>query len=577
MQDTQPDPTSELSRDQSSVGRSDEQFTQDESRVFDPNSTSEVSFSLGQAAISSTPARHKAPYEQDESTPSWSASVESPLVRLDREIHSLTEENEGAVASSLVSHSRPQYDDNSEDLTQRQIPQDSVADASLLPSADKSRGKSPGEPLLRSILRRNADVSVAANRTITGTSPLKVKGKTPISKTLNPYLPPNTKPSDWKGVVDLTDPRIATPGRHTASSKKRQLNEQSSNTGRPATPKFNVEDESFDEGLGMSPPIMMDFARLPKAKTPQLGRTPRKEAAHRIAQNLVDVEKSSSTFSSARINAIFTRPVVDSASNAESSVSTVPSPPSLSKYTRGSKPSAAETSSSLADASLESMMRRVGLNVSGFDPGDLASNTGNTESYGTVPTSTFLPPIAAQGAPSEPQNNPRMPVIDFSRVRVDDDEYGIVNASMDSDDSFEEANNTANPSAAFLMAAQRPSFDEDDSFDSNDGDSMDFADVGDMANPHPFGNVMADQEGDSFDDSFDNDPVFDQQTEEETLFGVAPAQRLQAHAAYENRMSMGHLHMHGQGLLEDTLGVGAQMAQAGHAENTPTPASGMRS
>ena len=360
------------------------------------------------------------------------------------------------------------------------------------------------------------------------------------------------------------------------SPAKRLLNMQAVTSKRPSTPRENEDDESFDEGLGMSPPIMMDFARLPKAKTPKLGRTPRKEAAERIMRSLVHAEKSSSTLSSARIDAILTRSGLGGPGGMESSMSTVPSPPSLSKYTSKHKSSGAETSHSLADASLESMMRRVGLNIPGFGAGTSSSTAVNGDPYGSAPTSALPPPATSQGSAIQAQSNTQIPVIDFSRVRVDDDEYGVVNTSLDSDDSFEEVNDTANPSAAFLMAAQRPSFDDgDDSFDSNDNDSIDFADAGAMVNPHPFGDVIAVQEGDSFDDdSFNNDPVFDQQTEEETLFGVPPAQRLQAHAAFRNRMSSAHLQLHGEGLLDNTLGIGAQMAQAGRIEETPTPASG---
>ena len=102
--------------------------------------------------------------------------------------------------------------------------------------------------------------------------------------------------------------------------------------------------------------------------------------------------------------------------------------------------------------------------------------------------------------------------------------------------------------------------DQDDSFASDSTDSFDDDDgVGPAIEVYP-------AEGDSFDDdSFDND--FDAQPEEETVFGVPPAERLRM----QGRESEGNLRMYGADLLQDTLGVGSQMAQAGRVEDTPTP------
>lgn len=484
-------------------------------------------------------------------------------MRLDREIQSLTEEDAPAVASSSMAQ-QSHYEDNSQDITQRQISMPSFADQT---QSSKGKGKAPDEPLLRGILRRNVDISTIQNAS--GISPLKMKQKTPNLKSLNPYVPPDTKPSDWKGVVDLTDPRVLTPGRRASPAKRRT---QPSSTKRASTPQLD-DDDSFDVGLGMSPPITMAFAQ-PPSKAPKLGRTPKKQAAERIMHNLVKKETSASSKSAQVIPGVFSRP--GAVASIESSISSVPSPPSLTKYTRHS---AAETSSSLADASLESMMRRVGLNVPGFSASH--SSGGKTDSpdlYAGVPTSTFLPSHTSQTNASEVEDTPQMPTFDFSRVRIEDDLYGEANASLDSEDSFDDGNDTAQPSAAFMMAvASQQNFDDDDSFDSNPNDSIDFGDDGHIANPHPFANMVM-REGDSFDDddSFD-DPVFDQRTEEETLFGVPPAQRLQAHAAFQTRMSLGtNLRMAGQDLLDDTLGIGAQRAIAGRVEETPTQWNGAR-
>ena len=66
---------------------------------------------------------------------------------------------------------------------------------------------------------------------------------------------------------------------------------------------------------------------------------------------------------------------------------------------------------------------------------------------------------------------------------------------------------------------------------------------------------------DDDDDSFDDHG----EGEEETVFGVPPAQRLHQQA------QGGHFRMHGENLFQDTIGIGAQMAMAGRVEESPTP------
>ena len=63
--------------------------------------------------------------------------------------------------------------------------------------------------------------------------------------------------------------------------------------------------------------------------------------------------------------------------------------------------------------------------------------------------------------------------------------------------------------------------------------------------------------------------------EEETVFGVPPAQRLaqqqQQLAQAQMAMHGGGLRMLGEDLLQDTIGIGQQMALAGRVEESPTP------
>lgn len=172
---------------------------------------------------------------------------------------------------------------------------------------------------------------------------------------------------------------------------------------------------------------------------------------------------------------------------------------------------------------------------------------------------------------------PPEPLIDFPEEPITP-VHAHALLDMDSDsDSFDEVNNTAHPSAAFMMASAQGPNDSDDSFDSSghSGDSLteEDANLG-LAPVHPFALGVED---DGFDDSFDDD-MYDGNVmgdTEETLFGVPPGQRI--HGQAQMRVGGGHLgdglHMLGEDLLQDTIGIGTQIAMSGRVEESPTPAS----
>lgn len=539
--------------------------TQSNSQSFNPDRTpSEHSFMPGQGAIMSTPAtvRQKSHYsidsreQHEDQTPSWTTSLESPLIRLDREIQSLTRDDEVSAASSSALQADSLYDE-SQDVTERQILQ-----PFLPPQSERSKGKArePPEPLLRGVLRRTADP--------TNTSPLKVKSRTPVIKNMNPYLPPNGKPSEWKGVVDLSDPTVLTPGRKPSSSRPRSAKRPGSKG--PPSSDLDLDDDSFDQKLGMSPPITMDFARLPSAKTPKLGKTPRKQAAERIMQSLVNVEKHGG-LSSARPGS--SHGLFGVGGSVESSMSNVPTPPSLSRYARHAYPSSSEMSSSIADASLESMMRRVGLSVQGFDS-EYGPEASIHKADSTV-TSSAAPSLPSSSSYNFQSNNifsaPPTKVVPpepdfgtkYNLARVKDDDLDFANP--EADDSQDSLDYEDPP----VTGEEQPLYDDGDSFDSSRS-SDSFGDevvADDMDNPFVEG--MDDNDGFDDEDSFD-DPNY-QDREEETLFGVPPAQRLAAQAAAQSRVSEQNFRMLGEELLEDTIGIGAQMAKAGRVDETPTP------
>jgi len=207
---------------------------------------------------------------------------------------------------------------------------------------------------------------------------------------------------------------------------------------------------------------------------------------------------------------------------------------------------------------LESMMRRVGLSV--------------PSSLGTASTPGLrLRSKASQGAAAAsnliPQTGPIEPVTPAR-------DNG--NSDRDSDsDSLDEINNTAHPSAAFLMASAQASRDSDDSFGSSNhsSDSLNEEDAN-LAPVHPFARGVEDN---GFEDSFDSFDGGENQPEEETLFGVPPEQRIRIQGqrlgqAGPSRPPGDELRMLGEDLLQDTIGVGAQIAMRGGIEASPTPA-----
>ncbi|KII94311.1 hypothetical protein PLICRDRAFT_423609 [Plicaturopsis crispa FD-325 SS-3] len=535
------------------------------------NSTmsSESSFMPAHAAVSSTPAtasRHRAQdsfvSQNSDEDPSWTASMESPLVRLDREIQSLTRDEQPSQAPSVV------YREPSQRV-------------------DKGKRRESGEPLLRNVLRQNlqsVDISNSSSLLPTprpghpsGVSPLHLrpKPKTPVAHVQNPYLPPS---ANWRNIPDLPSP-----------SPRRDRYERNPTRHRPTTPTAppppSYEDDSFDDSTidfpdGMSPPVTVKFARPPRSSIglgllPNLGKTPKNEAADRIRRNIMeDVERRSggaalSLFGRGGYSGSHDMYGGHEGTRAlESSMSTVPTPPSLSRYTRHAYPTGMESSSSVGlDPSLESMMRRVGL--PGNHAGSAApSHSSVSNSHGLMP-----PPLSSQEL--------RTP--DQQRYMYDDDgdlstviplpeSDADADSDSDSDSLDDEPHNTAHPSAAFLMASQhQPGSDDSFGSSNNSSDSLGEDQGGEGVAPiHPFARGYSeDEQGDGFDDDSFEDEYERPGGEEETLFGVPPAQRLQ-----QANARGGQLRLLGENLLADTIGIGAAMARTGTVEESPTPWAG---
>ena len=243
---------------------------------------SESSFLPSQAAFASTPATARYGTAQDSfatqgsDDPSWTASIESPLKRLNREIINFSAHS---TDKSLLGPLPTQTS------AQDQSSSTSHAETSNILQFEKGKGRDTSNPMLRNVLQHNL-YSTADVSTSKGVSPLKYKGKpnTPVNKNLNPYLPLDVPPAKWNGVIDLRDPSVLTP---------RRFRRPASN--RPTTPlEVDDDDDSFIGLLppGMSPPVMMSPARPPRSSAElgllKLGQTPTREASARIKRDLLD-------------------------------------------------------------------------------------------------------------------------------------------------------------------------------------------------------------------------------------------------------------------------------------------------
>ncbi|KZT22676.1 hypothetical protein NEOLEDRAFT_1180751 [Neolentinus lepideus HHB14362 ss-1] len=505
---------------------------------FNPDRTpSESSFMPGQGAVSSTPAafsRHRSEQEHEsqdsfasqasEDAP-WARSLESPLVRLDRELRSLSVDD--------VPPGPPPYGEPSVYLEPSDRNDHSQA------RLDKGKSREVSEPLLYNVLRsglRNKNEVNSANPPSARagpTSPLKFRRKPPTPKAFNPFLPPQTKPEQWNGIVDLKKTPLTT-SRHQGYS--------SGLSG----PKALEEDDEDMYPPGMSP---LTTIQLPTIARPTLGRSPSKEAAKKIGRDLIsDAQRRGGK------------------GTTESSLSSMPTPPSLQRYTRDGYearrgPVSSEVSSSGMDTSLESLMRRVGLSTDYQGQG--GSTTISAPSY--VPPSTASRPVfSVQPLHEEEEQYYEEPHTPEPAPYVQDDDTVMqgqayqedLDDSFDSFDSFDEPeiNDTAHPSAAFLMASsQRGPHDLDDSFDDSFDD-----DDGDERMPPV---IPFDDGDDWFDDSLDDDGPT------ETIFG--------AHRYQGGGQAPMQLGMRGEQLLEDTVGIGDQLARAGRLPRSPTVGPGV--
>ena len=547
--------------------------TQRPQEVFETTVNSETSFMPGQGAVSSTPATARVanPQESFASQSSEDASwTQSPLVKLSQELKTFSSQPEAQLhtfASAIDSI-------NDESSIDSIFQQDAIV---TIPSSAKGKGKDTAHPMLKNVLRHNLSSvtdSSAFDNKHKATSPLKFKHKpkTPIiDKRLNPYLPPSGSSANWSGIVDLRDTSVLTPRRKGTGTANTPM------TGPQS--RDDTDDDSFD-GLppGMSPLVLMSPVRPPRSSMElgllKLRQTPVREASERIQRDLItsalkSVHKSGTKKGGHHIRR---QDVVDS------SMSTVPTPPSLSRYARRGDYSNASSSMS-KDPSLESMIRHIRQDIrsSGASDGVPGLRLRPKAEQQLSNRGTSPSPLAG---PSHPPG-PATPM-------YGDLAHHLPDNTLDSDsDSLDSINNTAHPSAAFLMASGgAPVYDDGDSFGSSNhsSDSLENEDVNALgegiAPVHPFARNAAvvddgfDDDDDDSSDGFEDGPAgalgggggIINDFEEETVFGSAPAQRQST--AYDGQS----IRMLGEDLLQDTIGIGAQIVASGRVEESPTPA-----
>ncbi|KAG9313916.1 hypothetical protein JVU11DRAFT_4688 [Chiua virens] len=561
-------------------------------------------------AVSSTPARPgHAPDQTTLDDPSWSASLDLPMVRLKTELQSFAREEEEETSSredtSLFTDSIMYEEEN----TVQQLPSSGQVKTERSASQADRDHSNHSSHLPRSALP-------TPRPKVTNVSPLKLKPKTPIAipKHIQPFLP--SKLENEPAFQSPRRPRFERTPRKPAlpsSSASTSASASSSTLDIPSLtkhvpdskpePKFTAFNDSFDDSVdlmqGMSPPRTLAFARAPrssiglgllpplgrtpgKAMLPSLGRTPGKEAADRIRRDLLgDMQSQFGSANSAASNKMRTPAFgYSGAATKDDTMSTIPTPPSLSKYTRHAYPSWTDNDT---DTSLATMMRRLGLEMpesSSHADSTVSDSHSRTSSQANVGGSEPLPPM--RGDELHTPEHQGLDMFDLhhddqSAIHLGSHPHPDEDSDSDSDSLDDEPVGSSQPSTAFLMAASREP-DPDDSFGSSNHSSdslgVDDFEGGDEVAVHPFARalVAGAGDGDGFDDSFDSEGGYDggqgedaSQVTEETVFGIPSAQHRQ------QGREPGQLRILGEDLLQDTIGIGGQLAKAGRIEESPTP------
>lgn len=562
--------------------------------TYGPNSTASESSFMPSNAVSSTPARTGlSGNDTVDDQPSWSASLESPLVRLDRELQNFTigEDSKASMGQDSTYNSFAYEEENT---VQQFLDKGKSRDYphGHSDSEDASRQNFPSLRVPPSALPTPRGLPASAR-----VSPLKVKPKTPVAipQHLHAYLPPRNHPDPplpsprrqrYERSPHKPYPPLSSISNSSSMLDIPSLTRPSDDSNNDSNKPFDQFNDSFDDSAelmrGLSPPRTVAFPRGPRSsvglgllpplgRTPgkdlhhALGRTPRKEAAERIRRDLLgDVQSDhSSVRSSATVDRFggFKKFGYSIPEGTDDTMSTIPTPPSITRYTRHAYLS--EYDGKDASSSYASIMHRPGLSI---PESASISKSHSVTSHQSLETARLAPTSQPQALQTP---DPYPELFHFQHEELSTLQPAGPSPDSDSDsDSLGEPAHPGQPSTAFLMASARNQ-DADDSFgSSNSNHSSDsigggFSDEGGAV--HPFARTVED-DGDGFDDSFDSvdGDGDDLEVPEETVFGIPPAQRKYGRGP-------GELRLLGEDLLQDTIGIGSQLAKAGRIEESPTP------
>ena len=578
-------------------------------RTYDVTA-SESSF-MPSNAVSSTPARPGHVHDKTlDDQPSWSASLDLPMVRLKNELQSFAREEEEDSVQQDTSSLTDSLMYEEENTVQQfpSIPQGKTEKSTAQPDREKPKTRIQPSRLPSSALptpRANVHVS-----------PLKVKPKTPIAipKHIQSLIPAKLEnepifPSPRRPRFERTPKKPTAASSSISTSTSTSTSASSSVLDIPSLtkhssdskqePKFTAFDDSFDDSIdlmqGMSPPRTLAFARAPRSSVglgllpplgrtpgrdvlPTLGRTPGKEAADRIRRDLLgDMQSQFGSVESVASNKMRTPAFGYGTGTAkDDTMSTIPTPPSLSRYMRHPYPS--WTDNNDTDVSLATMMRRLSLEMpqASLKADSVASAShSKASSQEDVSSDKLALPVREDELPTPGHQG--MGVFDLLQddqgvTQLGSHPHADADSDSDSDSLNDEPGLSNQPSTAFLMASSRE-IGPDDSFGSSNSnhsnDSLD-ADGFGGGDVHPFARALEARDGDGFDDSFDSEGGYEAGQDasvvtEETVFGIPPAQRRQ------HGREPGQLKLLGEDLLQDTIGIGGQLAKAGRIEESPTP------
>ncbi len=248
-------------------------------------SSDDASFLFGHGAASSTPLAAKSGRLAIEQDASWASSMESPFDRLDRKMREELRIGDEDVSSQPTpslpegytyassrgaGHEEEEYEEEPSVLiSRRDWDVSGVPSRSGVPTATATKSKSATpKPLVQNILKANAQGSTKSPRRPHSSQNPFASAEPSTSKAI-----PTS--NAWNGIADLRNtplnPKIKRPSAGPGSAS------------RIFDDDFDDSEDDLTMGLGMSPPVTMNFTLPPR----NLAKTPAKEAAKLVLDHFM--------------------------------------------------------------------------------------------------------------------------------------------------------------------------------------------------------------------------------------------------------------------------------------------------